>query len=168
MTNRLNAFLVLLAVFGIVAFSYLRINHEKEEAFETEKLIVRIQTSPVKTIDSQANTSLKSGPVTTPSIPVQESSDKTFSSSVSYGVPENGTQSMSLTVTVNGTTITNISISQTKGAGKSRNYQNNFEASYKSLVLGKDIKSLNLSRVGGASITTNAFNQAIKSISNQL
>jgi hypothetical protein len=142
MTNRLNAFLVLLAVFGIVAFSYFK-----------------IQTPAIKTMDSQENTSPNTE---------QELLDKTFTSTVSYNVPENGVQSMSVTVTLNENVITNISILQSKGAGKSRNYQNNFEASYKSLVLGKDIKSVSLSRVGGASSTTNAFNQAIKSINNQL
>lgn len=142
MTNRLNAFLVLLAVFGIVAFSYFK-----------------IQTPAIKTMDSQESTSPNTE---------QELLDKTFTSTVSYNVPENGVQSMSVTVTLNENVITNISILQSKGAGKSRNYQNNFEASYKSLVLGKDIKSVSLSRVGGASSTTNAFNQAIKSINNQL
>ncbi len=152
MTNRLNAFLVLLSVFGIVAFSYFK-----------------IQTPDIKTMDSQENVLLTSIPASSSPIPEQEESlDKTFTSTVSYNVPENGVQSLSITVTLNENIITNISILQSKGAGKSRNYQNNFEASYKSLVLGKDIKSVSLSRVGGASSTTNAFNQAIKSINSQL
>jgi hypothetical protein len=75
---------------------------------------------------------------------------------------------MSLTVTVNGSTVTAVSLNQSKSGGTSKNYQSNFENSYKSLVLGKNIKSISLSRVGGASLTTNAFNQAIKSIANQL
>ena len=148
MTNKLNGILVLIAVFGISVIAFLSLNKKDEQIPQL--------TTPLKVT------------VTEPVASVQAPTIKTYSTTVNYKVPEGGSQSMGLTVTVNGAVISSISISQSKSGENSKKWQNNFENNYKPLVLGKNIKSVNLSRVGGASITTNAFNQAIKSIANQL
>ena len=43
-----------------------------------------------------------------------------------------------------------------------------FDAAYKSVVIGENINTISLSRVGGASLTTTAFNEAVASIRTQL
>jgi hypothetical protein len=170
MTNKLNGILVLIAVFGISVIAFLSLNKKDEESSLTSKVIVNIERNPTTPSASQIpqlTTPLKVT-VTEPVASVQAPTIKTYSTTVNYKVPEGGSQSMGLTVTVNGAVISSISISQSKSGENSKKWQNNFENNYRPLVLGKNIKSVNLSRVGGASITTNAFNQAIKSIANQL
>ena len=164
MTNKLNGILVLIAVFGISVIAFLSLNKKDEESSLTSKVVVNIERLP----QTPQLTPPPKAAVTEPVASIQAPTTKTYSATVNYKVPEGGSQSMALTVTVNGTTISNISVSQSKSGENSKKWQNNFENSYKSLVLGKNIKSVNLSRVGGASLTTNAFNQAIKSIANQL
>lgn len=176
MSNKLNGILVLIAVFGISVIAFLSLNKKDEESSLTSKVVVNIErnsgtTSAFQAISQPQIPQLTPPPqatVTEPSASNQTPTTKTYSATVNYRVPEGGSQSMALTVTVNGTTISNVSVSQSKSGSNSKKWQNNFENSYKSLVLGKNIKSINLSRVGGASLTTNAFNQAIKSIGNQL
>jgi hypothetical protein len=46
-------------------------------------------------------------------------------------------------------------------------YQSQFISGYKSLVVGKSIDSVSLSRVSGSSLTSQGFNNALQQIKNQ-
>lgn len=94
---------------------------------------------------------------------------KTASKTITFQVPEGHTDNFTVNVTLNGKTITDISFSQDSSNRESREYADKFSSKFsKSLVIGKDISSINLSRVGGASLTTGAFNNAINQIANNL
>jgi hypothetical protein len=62
--------------------------------------------------------------------------------------------------------ITNSSINfDSKGARDG--YSKRFSSAYQSAIIGQDLGSASLSRVGGASLTTKAFNSALDSIRSQ-
>jgi hypothetical protein len=182
--NRINSLLVLIAVFGISAIAYFSTHDSSSnQVTDTSNIVVNIkrnQTSsqPVSIISNPVLTAAPIYPQTTPApkpnklpeipqAPTPTQSILSYSSSVSYRVPGNQ-QSLSLNLTVNNNIITAVSVNLSKTGGESAGYQSRFESSYKNLVLGKNIKSVSLSRVGGASLTTNAFMQALNSIKNRL
>ena len=98
---------------------------------------------------------------------INNSSKGNYDTEVSYRVPS-GEENIKVSITIDKDVISDIKVNLSKTDKQSLEYQTGFENSYKSLVLGKNIKEVNLSRIGGASLTTNAFMEAIKSISQKL
>jgi len=88
---------------------------------------------------------------------------RTFTETVGYD-PEGMSETITVTVKVSNGIVSKLFSQHSMNDGKSRKYQQNFEALIQPLVVGKDIRTLNLSRVAGASFTTDAFMQAIKNI----
>lgn len=160
--------LIIIIISGIVSLFVLFSNDKSHNGINSEPKITikRLQTMPKSIVETVAPKPEILTPVPSPIPSKIISNKKTYSTSVSYEVP-NGTQSMSVTLILeNGIIISaNTTHSMT---GKSASYQKNFQSSYQNQVIGKNINNINLSRVGGASITTNAFNQAIYSIRQSL
>lgn len=69
---------------------------------------------------------------------------------------------MTIAITNDIVSASSVTISST--SGESGNYQTQFKNNYQPYVVGKALASLNLSRVSGASLTTNAFNTALGTI----
>lgn len=83
----------------------------------------------------------------------------------SYIAPGSSNHTMAITLTLKGDVVTASSIVYGGDkVGESTKYQNRFMAAYESQVIGKKIDSIKLSRVGGASLTTNGFNDALAQI----
>jgi hypothetical protein len=72
-----------------------------------------------------------------------------------------------VTITVSNNKITEASVSQQASSRESREYQADFASGYKSQVVGKDIATLQLSRVSGSSLTPRGFNEALNIIRSQ-
>ncbi|MEN9920503.1 MAG: hypothetical protein RL538_396 [Candidatus Parcubacteria bacterium] len=89
--------------------------------------------------------------------------DGTYTAKTSYQTPKRDEYVMDVTLTFAGNVVTDASVAYSQGAEKDPNAQK-FEAAYKAEVVGKKIDSINLSRVGGASLTTTAFNNALTNI----
>ncbi|MDB5165791.1 MAG: hypothetical protein JWM00_681 [Candidatus Saccharibacteria bacterium] len=89
----------------------------------------------------------------------------TYTASDDYSTPE-GLESITLTVAISGNTITSASIESSGNSRESRQYQAIFTDNFKSLVVGKDIDTVHLSRVAGSSLTSNGFNTALDQIKN--
>lgn len=86
----------------------------------------------------------------------------TYSKQVTYRTPD-GTYNMNISITISNDIVTNSSVAfDARGARDS--YSRRFLKSYPSQVDGKDFTNVNLSRVGGASLTTAAFNEALVKI----
>lgn len=105
-------------------------------------------------------------PIPTPLVvdPTQKISNiQSFTETIGYD-PEGRSETVTVNVTLNDGIVTKLESQHSMNDGKSRRYQLNFEAEIQPLVVGKDIKTLQLSRVAGASITTDAFMQAIEVI----
>lgn len=89
--------------------------------------------------------------------------DGTYTTKTEYFTP-GGTESITVNLTISGGTISAASLSQEATQRDSEFYQQSFADSYKSYVVGKSISGLSLSRVAGASLTTQGFNDALDTI----
>ncbi|MCA9362529.1 hypothetical protein KC906_04080, partial [Candidatus Kaiserbacteria bacterium] len=87
--------------------------------------------------------------------------DGAHTTSVTYLTPANNEYLLNVTLTTNNGVITDANIVYSQGAEVDPNAQR-FEGAYKEAIIGKQIDELDLSRVGGASLTTGAFNRAIE------
>lgn len=87
----------------------------------------------------------------------------TFKTQTSYQTPKRDVYAMEVSLVLENDIVKDAQIVYTQGAEKDPNAQK-FEAAYRTEVIGKNIDSINLSRVGGASLTTNAFNTALVDI----
>lgn len=92
--------------------------------------------------------------------------DGTYTATGSYQTP-GGQESIDLTVTLSGNTITDAKVVQNASGGEAAEYQSKFGSGYKSLVVGKKITDVSLTRVAGSSLTPVGLNNAISDIENQ-
>ncbi len=90
--------------------------------------------------------------------------------SASYLTPSRTEHTVDVSVTLTGSVITDVEVlfdGQPEGQFSNSN-QGRFYNSYSSEVVGKSIEDISLSRVGGASLTSNAFNEAVQSIASEV
>lgn len=119
------------------------------------------QMTPTVTIPtiSPITTTIPTTPAVTQNSP-PINAIKSLSATVDYQ-PEGQNESITVSVKLINNTISELTSVCSMNDGKSRMYQSAFISEIQPLVIGKDIKNLNLSRVAGASFTTDAFMQAI-------
>jgi uncharacterized protein with FMN-binding domain len=92
--------------------------------------------------------------------------DGTYSDSDTYPSP-GGIEDIAVTITIKDGVITAATIQQQANNRDSEEYQSAFQDNFKSKVVGKALSSLSLSRVSGASLTTDGFNEALNNIRSQ-
>lgn len=95
-----------------------------------------------------------------------EYKDGVYKVSDTYSSP-GGIEDIKVTLTLFKNTITEVNVAQEANNNESAAYQKSFQQSYKSKVVGKALSSLQLTRSSGASLTTNAFNEALDEIRKQ-
>jgi hypothetical protein len=88
----------------------------------------------------------------------------TYTGSGTYLTPARTSHKIDVTLTVEGGIVTNADVVYDGGAGFSNPNQERFDGAYKAQVVGKSLSEISLSRVGGASLTSAAFNEAVASI----
>jgi len=93
--------------------------------------------------------------------------DGTYTASSSYNVPHGNTNSMSATVTVSGGNITAVSTNNNYSDGESAMYVDSFKSSVSSAAVGSSLANASFSRIGGASLTTQAFDSVLDQIRTQ-
>ncbi len=101
----------------------------------------------------------------TPTTPATAYKDGSYTVNTGYRAPGNANHTMAVTFTVKNDIVTATSI--VYGGDKvdqSSNYQSRFGNTYQSQVIGKKLDGIKLSRVGGASLTSNAFNDAVAKV----
>ncbi|HSX53157.1 MAG TPA: hypothetical protein VLF90_02185 [Patescibacteria group bacterium] len=92
--------------------------------------------------------------------------DGTYTASVDYFVPP-GQETIQINLTIKGGIVTGSSVQNSENNPTSAQFQQDFAAEYKSMVVGKNINGLRLFSVAGASDTTQGFNNAVQQIQNQ-
>lgn len=124
-------------------------------------------------LSTAQNTRLPSPAATPTSMPAAAAAasksaykDGTYSADGSYDTPESS-EHISVSVTLQNGLITATNITSTPRERQSQQYQTKFISGYKSLVLGKPIEEVRLSRVSGSSLTSAGFNAALGAIKNQ-
>lgn len=132
------------------------------------------KTEPVATTEISGVTDLapnkNSEPVKGPSssapevaAPASDYKDGEYSTQTTYLTPRRDEYGVAVSLSLSKDIVTGVTVTYSQGAENDPNAAR-FEAAYKAQVIGKDIDTLNLSRVGGASLTTGAFNKALITI----
>jgi hypothetical protein len=142
----------------------------KTEAPTTETPTPLPPTSkPTTPTPVTTTTPVPTEPATTPAVASKTAySDGTYTETVTYVAPDRGTHPVTVSLTLKNDVITDSSIAfGDEATGATANYQSHFAAAYKTLVIGKALTTIKLSRVAGASLTTNAWNEAQAKITAQ-
>lgn len=90
--------------------------------------------------------------------------DGTYTFNQTYAVPRGDLEKFSSTVVIKDGVISSVKNTFENANNESKFYQSGFDNAIEDAVVGKKIDSLNISRVGGASLTTAAFLKGIKNI----
>lgn len=117
------------------------------------------------------NTETNTLPETTPtntstsSSPVSASIYKNGSYNVTtdYMTPA-GKETLGVNISVNSDKVSSVEVTNMASDKTSKNYQNRFIASIQSQILGKTVDTASVGVISGASLTSNAFNQALMKI----
>lgn len=92
--------------------------------------------------------------------------DGTYSATGGYISP-GGNESIDVTLAIADGKITTASATTHPATSTSSQYQSEFTGSFKSLVVGKSVDEIRLSRVAGSSLTSNGFNDALEQIKDE-
>ncbi len=120
--------------------------------------------------DSQATTDVSmahTGTTNASSSPSSGYKDGTYIASANYSVPH-GNNSIGVSITLSNGVVSAVKTTHDYADRESGMYVDSFDSSINSVVTGKSLEILtSLSRVGGASLTTFGFEDAVASIANQ-
>jgi len=137
--------------------------------------------SGVATSASASTGTGSSDVTTTPSTPTSASStntsstttatssgykDGTYSATSNYSVPQGNSNSIGVSITVKDGVVTAVKTDENYSDRESEMYIDSFESLLQNAVVDKSIKNLQLNRIGGATLTTAAFDDALDSIRN--
>jgi hypothetical protein len=159
-SSKLAAIVIsVLVIAGVVVIAD-HLKKESGQALTTPSSSITATTPAPASVPSPAS----SAPAANTPQPTTAAASYTASSN--YYVPH-GNEQITVHVTLQSGTITDVSIQNSEGDRDSQQYQEDFAAAYKSYVVGKKISGLSLSTVAGASDTTQGFNDALRQISSQ-
>lgn len=128
---------------------------------------------PVTTQSALPAKPVTTAPKLTPAVPVAITAktaykNGTYTVTTSYVAPSRTTHEVVATVKILNDVVTEAQVSYGGEPHQtSSQYQSRFSQSYQSQVVGKKLDSISLSRVGGASLTTGAFNKALVQVKTQ-
>lgn len=92
--------------------------------------------------------------------------DGTYTATIRYYVPDEGQNALKATITISNGTVDAVNINDTYRDRKSKQYIDSFESHISSVAEGKPVAQFSVGRVGGASLTSSAFNDALDVIRN--
>ena len=109
------------------------------------------------TLSSSTRTSTDTSPSSSSSTSHSSYKDGTYTASTTYSVPHGATNSISATVVVSGGTITSVTANDSYTDRESGMWISDFEGSLSGDASDQSLSSYSPSRIGGASLTTEAF-----------
>lgn len=89
--------------------------------------------------------------------------DGTYTADGSYQTPES-VETISVTITLESEVVTDVEVTGDPQARESQQYQGEFIGGIADEVVGKNIDDIQVDRVGGSSLTSGGFNQALEKI----
>ena len=100
-----------------------------------------------------------------PTEPVSSNSypDGTYIGSASYFTPKNTEHDIDVTITISDDVITAVDVKYDGGSAATPRHSR-FEGAFEGEVVGVELDDVSLSRTGGASLTSDAFNEAVTTI----
>jgi uncharacterized protein with FMN-binding domain len=163
-----GAILAVLVIAGIVLIAdHFKSNTTAASTATTTSQTAATDTStPDSANDTSTSNTSSTATDTTTSASSSAYRDGTYTATSDYYVPH-GSEEISVKLTIANGIITDSTVTNSEGDRDSAEYQEDFVASYKSYIVGKSISGLSLSRVAGASDTTQGFNDALSQIADQ-
>lgn len=129
-------------------------------------------------VDTEAVTDADAEPASTPTTPTpptpsptpvaEVNTEMTYKARGEYLTPARTNHIIDVTLTLQDGVVTDADVIYDEGAGFSNPHQQRFDGAYKAQVVGKRLDEINLSRVGGASVTSRSFNEVIADIEAQI
>lgn len=116
-----------------------------------------INTSTITTSSYTSISQIQTVSTTTVLQNLSEFKDGIYSLETTYRVPEGHSDKLKITLEINNGIITKLTNNHTSSNRESKEYQDRFENSIYTQVEGKSLDNINLSKVGRATLTTNAF-----------
>jgi|AntRauTorckE6833_2_1112554.scaffolds.fasta_scaffold14728_3 pyruvate/2-oxoglutarate dehydrogenase complex dihydrolipoamide acyltransferase (E2) component len=170
--------IALVAIIGGGVF-FFSDNPSSTATVSTETEIARIDSEEVNSEEgaaaepaTQAESEVTTEPTNTAAPDEAEeptNSPTQYSASASYLTPARTSHEIAVDLTVDSAGIVTAADVQYDGdAGFSNAHQERFDGVFSSQVVGQSLSDINLSRVGGASLTSEAFNEAVAKISAQV
>lgn len=121
-------------------------------------------TTPVDEPDTGSETDTDSGTdAGTDSGSAGAYADGSYTATGDYQAPS-GTETVEVTVTLESGTITAVTAVGDATDPQAQGYQGQFAAGIGAIVVGKNIDDIQVDKVGGSSLTSTGFNNAIESI----
>lgn len=177
---------IIVLVIGVTAFTFFQSERDgatveqvtetrtpKEEVLpsETAPAASSVAETEVTLPTEEPDISLVSGLVDLPATADQQHNatvstfaDGSYTTAVSYFTPRRTEHTMDVTLVVADGVITDASILWDGKAEASTPSHRGFADAYQAEVIGQNLETIDLSRVGGASLTSDAFNEAIDTI----
>lgn len=93
--------------------------------------------------------------------------DGTYSAVGKYNNPGGGEESINVSVTLGDDVVKDVTVTGNAARGDSKKYQEKFISGYKTLVVGKKISDVALTKVSGSSLTPKGFMDALAKIETQ-
>jgi hypothetical protein len=90
----------------------------------------------------------------------------TYTATGTYRTP-GGNESIRVTLTISNDVVTNSTVTSLAQGNTTKAFQQDFIANYRSLVVGRQLDQLNLTKVSSSSLTPNGFNRATDTIEGQ-
>ncbi|MCA9354311.1 MAG: hypothetical protein KC877_02200 [Candidatus Kaiserbacteria bacterium] len=145
-------------IIGIIVVVLIAVGFAMTKSSDTPTTITTEPETSLPVAETPAVTDTESADTMTTVI-----ADGVHTTAVTYLTPANNEYLLDVSLTTENGVITDANIVYSQGAEKDPNAQR-FEGAYKEEIIGKKIDELDLSRVGGASLTTGAFNGAVDNI----
>jgi hypothetical protein len=157
---------------GVGAFVYLSRENVPTSTPEPIRIEESVEVSTESGMDENVTDVPQNPTMTTPdetdTIQTTTSTGPTgtFTASGTYLTPARTSHTVEVTLTLNDGLVTDTAVSyDNKATGTySNDNQNRFDRAYEAQVVGKSLDAISLSRVGGASLTSTAFNEAVNKI----
>lgn len=147
------AALIVIVLVGVVASVAVAIQANRKD--------IQDQTASTQTQQSATNT--QNSNTTTATTDASNYNEGTYSATGSYATP-GGIESIDLTITIKDGVIISTEVANKATDKDAKQYQEAFSSGYATLIVGKDVDEVSLSRVAGSSLTSNGFNKALDQI----
>lgn len=93
-----------------------------------------------------------------------EYADGTYSATGSYTSPAPGTSQVEVEITLENDIVTAVTVTPDATDATSKGFQTQFANGISAAIVGADIDTLTVSRIGGSSLTSGGFNDALAQI----
>jgi len=162
---------IVVAILGVVivvlGFVFFAVNPATEPAVVETTEMNRTEEMEKASEAVVEDTTAASPTVSKDDVVAEVAMSQTLTGTGSYLTPARTPHEMDVTITLTNGLVSDVNVVYDNGEGFTDPNQERFAAVYKKEVIGKSLDEISLSRVGGASLTTEGFNKALAAIKAQ-